>query len=259
MYSQTLDALEKFDNQHDFERMCNDLLIAQGNQDIVPVAPRGGPDGGRDITFTTYNGTKGLACATIGKDDINRKFKNDFSQRKRGEYQKYFFFCTTYLTSSQKKGFIAYGLNELDAELIPCDIEALRCLLDAYPKIKEKWLHISNDKVIKRDRLFNAYKILLVAADKYLFEMQQLNHLPSYANVSSSSVDETVIEIDLEDAGTEVLPIFFKLRGAFHEFAIQLSIGGTSPEEISMRRKKVFEEAEALKTAIRSRLKELES
>src|SRR5258708_1736054 len=131
MYSQTIAVLEKFDNQRDFERMCADLLIAQGNKDVVLIAPGGGPDGGRDITFTTYDGSKGLACATIGKDDIQRKFKKDFSQRKKGEYQKYFFFCTTYLTPSQKKSFIAYGLNELDAELVPCDIEALRSLLDA--------------------------------------------------------------------------------------------------------------------------------
>ncbi len=82
--------------------MCADLLIAQGYQDVVPIAPRGGKDGGKDITFTTSDGGKGLACATVGKDNIERKFNQDFSQRQRGEYQKYYFFCTTYLIPSHK-------------------------------------------------------------------------------------------------------------------------------------------------------------
>jgi hypothetical protein len=43
MYSQTVAALEKFDNQHDFERMCADILVGIGYKDhpkiqIVTVA-----------------------------------------------------------------------------------------------------------------------------------------------------------------------------------------------------------------------------
>lgn len=84
--------LEKFDNQHEFERMCADILNALGYKDVVLIAPRGGSDGGMDITFSTENGGKGLACVTLRKD-IEVKFKQDFSQRTVGEYEKYVLFC----------------------------------------------------------------------------------------------------------------------------------------------------------------------
>lgn len=81
MFSQTVAALEKFDNQHEFERMCADILIAQGYEDVVLVAPRGGSDRGMDITFRNQRGERGLACVTL-REDIMVKFKEDFSQRR---------------------------------------------------------------------------------------------------------------------------------------------------------------------------------
>ncbi len=68
MFSHTVAALEKFDNQHDFERMSADILNSLGYKNVVPIAPRGGSDGGMDITFTTNDGKKGLACVTLRKD-----------------------------------------------------------------------------------------------------------------------------------------------------------------------------------------------
>ncbi|MBA2394052.1 MAG: restriction endonuclease [Ktedonobacteraceae bacterium] len=68
MYSKTINYLEKFDNQHDFERMSADILNALGYKDVVLIAPRGGSDGGKDITFTTESGGKGLGCVTLRKD-----------------------------------------------------------------------------------------------------------------------------------------------------------------------------------------------
>ena len=38
----TKKALEEFDNQHDFERMCADILNGLGCKDVVLIAPRGG-------------------------------------------------------------------------------------------------------------------------------------------------------------------------------------------------------------------------
>ncbi len=110
MHSLTIEALEKFDNQHDCERMSSDVLNAEGHSDVTLIAPRGGSDEGKDLTFTTRNGRKGLGCATIGyKDNIERKFYADFSQRKPGEYQVYIFFCTVvlqkFLSSSKKNVF----------------------------------------------------------------------------------------------------------------------------------------------------------
>src|SRR5262245_52507870 len=130
MFSLTHKALEDFDNQHDFERMCAAILNAQGYRDVVLMAPRGGSDGGRDITFTTPIGEKGLACVTLRKD-INQKFDEDFSQRSAGEYAKYVLFCNVYLTVQQKGKFVVYCKDNLIAGFVPQDIEALRAILDS--------------------------------------------------------------------------------------------------------------------------------
>ena len=141
MHSKTTDHLEKFDNQHDFERMCADILNAQGYKNVVLIAPRGGSDGGQDITFTTESGEKALACVTLRKD-IENKFREDFHQRKPGDYDRYVLFCTAHLTATQKKSFTRYCLDNLDAEFIPQDIEALRSLLDsAFRSIREQYLY----------------------------------------------------------------------------------------------------------------------
>lgn len=150
MFSQTRTALEQFDNQHDFERMAADILNALGHKDVVLIAPRGGGDGGRDITFTTESGGKGLACVTL-RGDIDRKFDEDFSRRQAGEYEKYIFFCTAYLYASQKLQFTKYCVERLQSLFIPYDIEALRSLLDSSLKlIREKYLGIQDSTSIRR-------------------------------------------------------------------------------------------------------------
>lgn len=142
MYSSTTAVLEKFDNQHDFERMAADILNALGYSDVIPIAPRGGSDGGQDITFTTESGGKGLACVTLRKDS-DKKFNEDFSQREKGDFEKYIFITNQYLTADQKKKYIRFCLEQLDAELVTSDIEALRSLLDTPLKsIREHYLHI---------------------------------------------------------------------------------------------------------------------
>ena len=147
MFSTTKQTLEAFDNQHDFERMCADILNASGYRDVVLVAPRGGSDGGKDITFSFGNDQKGLACVTLRKD-IDKKFDEDFSQRQAGEYDKYYLFCNVYLTSSQKSKYKKYCDDKLQAELIPQDVEALRSILDSkLENIRGEYLGISqNDR-----------------------------------------------------------------------------------------------------------------
>lgn len=145
MFSQTIAALEKFDNQHDFERMSADILNASGYGEVVLIAPRGGSDGGKDITFITEAGETGLACVTLRKD-IDRKFDEDFSQRKVGEFAIYILFCTAYLTASQKLKYSQYCRNTLSAKFVPEDIETLRSLLDSSLKpIRERYLRIQDD------------------------------------------------------------------------------------------------------------------
>ncbi len=116
-----------------------------------------------------------------------------------------------------------------------------------------------SSKQMKRERLFNAYKVILNVADKYQFETQQINHMPNAVNISLDGVDEAVSEITLEDIDTDVLPIFFALRGAFNDFAIKFSAHIGTGEEILKHRDTVLEKFEELKTAMKKHLKELES
>ncbi len=166
MYSQTVAALEKFDNQHDFERMCADILFALGYKDVELIAPRGGSDGGKDITFTTESGGRGLACVTL-RGDIEKKFFEDFSKRRAGEFEKYIFFCTAYLTAQQKLKFAQYVVNTLHAELVSQDIEVLRSVLDSVlPSIREQYLGIKDDnKAHETHDLLKAEALVKQAAE----------------------------------------------------------------------------------------------
>lgn len=145
MLTPTQKALEEFDNQHDFERMCADILNALGYKDVTLIAPRGGSDGGVDITFTTENGGKGIACITL-RQDSEKKFNEDFDKRKPGEFEKYYFFTNQYLTSKQKVRFAKFCIEKLDAECITQDREALRSILDSsLVTIRRKYLGIQDD------------------------------------------------------------------------------------------------------------------
>ncbi len=145
MLSLTNQALEKFDNQHDLERMCADVLNELGYQEITPIAPRGGGDGGRDITFTPGNNEKGLACVTLRKDS-DQKFKEDFHQRSKGECQLYVLFTTQYLSAAQKLAYEKYCVNDLEARLVIYDLEGLRSVLDtALKSIRKRYLNIDDD------------------------------------------------------------------------------------------------------------------
>ncbi len=201
MYSQTVAMLEKFDNQHDFERMCADILFALGYRDVELIAPRGGSDGGKDITFTTESGGKGLACVTL-RSDIEKKFFEDFSKRQAGEFEKYIFFCRAYLSAQQKLRFAQHVLNTLQAELVSQDIEALRSVLDsALTSIREQYLGIKDDKralfesmlAQMRDDLQKEYKARLL-----LEKAHETNDL-SKAETLVKQAEELLPTIKLEE------------------------------------------------------------
>lgn len=167
--------------------MCADLLIARGYEDVVLAAPRGGSDGGMDITFKNQRGEKGLACVTLRKD-IAVKFKEDFSQRTAGEFNIYILFCTKYLTHKQKLEFAKYCLNTLQAEFVPKDIEALRSLLDSSLKsIRETYLHIKDDSkgvseealAALREEIQRQHEAdsLLSEADRFAFNLVEKDRL----------------------------------------------------------------------------------
>src|SRR5437588_2764091 len=165
MYSQTIAVLEKYDNDREFERMCGRIVVAQGYKDVVLVAPRGGSDGGKDISFTTESGGKGLACVTLRKD-IEVKFKQDFYQRTAGEYDKYILFCTAHLTAKQKLDFISFCMSTLQAEFIPTDIEALRSILDsALTHIRDRCLYVGDQEKQRRSVLLGKFRRLWILSN----------------------------------------------------------------------------------------------
>ncbi len=131
----------------------------------------------------------------------------------------------------------------------------------AYPQQieREQGAYERSLKDAKRERLRNAYKVLLNVADKYQFEAQQINHMPDAMNISLVGEDEAVNEISLEDDDTDVLPIFFTLRGAFNLFAVKFRAHIGTVEEILKHKDTVLEKFEELKTAMKKHLKELES
>jgi len=124
---------------------------------------------------------------------------------------------------------------------------------------REQVAYARSLKDARRERLRNSYKVLLNAADKYQYEIQRIAHMPNAANIALTGVDEAVTEISLEDIDTDVLSIFYELRGAFNNFTVKFSAHIGTGEEILKHRDTVLEKFEELKTAMRKHLKELES
>ena len=229
MFSQTRTALEQFDNQHDFERMSADILNALGFKEVVLIAPRGGSDGGRDVTFTTESGGKGLACVTLRKD-IDVKFQQDFSQRSADEYDKYFLFCTAHLSAKQKLDFITYCANTLQAEFVPIDIEALRSLLDSALKpIRESYLRIQDNTTIRRKikqilfdpqnevELPQGWQMIALTAP---FDMIGLFNLIKDQDITM--ISQTQEEIDVLNQFVDVFMCFRKLCTYIDNYIFQL-------------------------------------
>lgn len=147
MLSLTKKALEEFDNAHEFERMCADILNSLGYQHVTPIAPQGGNDGGKDIEYTINNKTKGLACVSLEKR-YQTKFINDLNKHEKGDYGEYIYgeyiiFSNQYITAKNKGDIAKYCHDNLDAYCEIKDLECLRSLLDTVlQQIREKYLSI---------------------------------------------------------------------------------------------------------------------
>jgi hypothetical protein len=110
-------------------------------------------------------------------------------------------------------------------------------------------------KDAKRERLRKSYKTLLDATNEYQFEIEQINHMPSSANISVTGVDEAVTEIILDDDGADVRSIFYELRGAFHDCIVKQSTHDTSRKQ---DKETVLKKVEEIKTAMNRNLDELD-
>ena len=192
----TKKALEEFDNQHDFERMCADILNALGCQKVEPVAPSGGPDGGKDIVFSEGE----IKCAvfiTLRKD-IEKKFDEDLQKLKiQDGFDKIVLFSNQKISHKQKEDFCILtdkkGIHFLDIY----DLERLRSLLDASLKsIRKKYLHI-DDEV--SEKILAALIKTLEYPDLVVKEFEKPNPLEAMSDIRPRKLFYTLFEYDEKD------------------------------------------------------------
>jgi hypothetical protein len=244
MLSLTQKALEEFDNQHDFERMCADILNALGYKDVTPIAPRGGSDGGRDIVFTTEDGGKGLACVTLRKDS-EVKFDEDFSQRKTNEYEKYYFFTNRYLTATQKLKFAKYCLEKLNAEFISQDREALRSLLDnALQSVRKRYLNIDDEDSSRLRK--HITKILKYPATLSPTNFQERASFAEWRLTQPTHREIYYYINEIDDEDLQQIPIIgitlHRFKEYYYNFCLRLnSLTETCKEKISTQTESSFQ------------------
>ncbi len=180
MLSKTRQALEAFDNQHDFERLAADVLNGLGFQNVEPMAPGGGRDGGFDIKFTEAD-APGIAFVTLDKR-ITEKFRRDLRKQEHGE-GTIALFCSVDVSPSMKLQF-ARETAALGYTIQVFDLEKLRSLLDGrFKDIRRRYLHIDDEVA---ERLRSEVKKLLrfpaAVPDKQenlcLLELLQVDRMP---------------------------------------------------------------------------------
>lgn len=148
MLNETRRALEDYDNQHDFERMAADILNGLGYSSVEPMAPGGGPDGGKDIKYKEGE-VPGIAFVTLEKN-IKSKFSRDLEKQINSE-GIIAFFCNVNVSPSQKMAFTKDAISK-GFRLEVFDLERLRSLLDSSLKeIRRRYLNI-DDQITERLR-----------------------------------------------------------------------------------------------------------
>lgn len=180
MFNQTRQNLSAFDNQHEFERMCTDILNSLGFENVEPMAPLGGPDGGIDTKYQNGD-AKGIAFMTLRKD-IRTKFFEDL-EKVRDSSNEISLFCNVDVTPKQKQEFSEAALKK-NATLQIYDIERNRSLLDSTLKdLRRRYLGIDDDLSSQiRDRLTKLMKFrnsyLLESMNETTFEAMLIDKIP---------------------------------------------------------------------------------
>jgi|AntAceMinimDraft_9_1070365.scaffolds.fasta_scaffold13078_2 hypothetical protein len=151
MYNQTRQNLEKFDNEHEFERLASDVLNSMGYGNVEPMAPLGGADGGSDILFSSGK-SNGIAFVTLRKD-IRQKFKEDLDKFKQNA-EEISLFSIVDISPTMKSDFTNEALKK-GATLVVFDLERLRSLFDSTLKdLRRRYLGIDDDLTIQiKDKL----------------------------------------------------------------------------------------------------------
>jgi hypothetical protein len=128
--------------------MAADVLNSLGYSHVEPMAPGGGPDGGRDIKFKEGD-APGVAFVTLDKN-IRDKFNKDLAKQSNAE-GVIALFCNVDVSPSMKSAF-AKGAISKGYRLEAFDLERLRSLLDSSLKdIRLRYLKI-DDEVAARLR-----------------------------------------------------------------------------------------------------------
>jgi hypothetical protein len=168
LLSSTRQALEAFDNQHDFERLAADVLNGLGYQNVEPMAPGGGADGGCDIKFKE-GGAQGIGFVTLEKS-IKDKFRRDLSRLSQGQ-GLIALFCSVDVSPVTKASF-AKDAAELGYTLAVFDLERLRSLLDGrFQDVRRRYLHIDDEVA---EQLRSSVKRLLRFPDAVADHQQNL-------------------------------------------------------------------------------------
>jgi hypothetical protein len=148
MLSQTRQALEAFDNQHDFERLAADVLNHLGYGNVEPMAPGGGADQGVDIRFREGD-VPGMAFVTLDKN-VRDKFRRDLDKHPDAE-GVIALFCNADVSPSMKLALAQEAIAK-GYRLEVFDCERLRSLLDSSLKdVRRRYLKL-DDEIAERLR-----------------------------------------------------------------------------------------------------------
>jgi hypothetical protein len=180
MYNQTRQNLTSFDNPHEFERLSTDILNSLGYENVEPMAPLGGTDGGIDVKYSNGE-AKGIAFATLRKD-IRIKFIEDLGKQETIP-DEISLFCNVDITPKMKAEFTGKA-SERGASIEIYDLERIRSLFDSSLRnLRRKYLGIDDDismtikdKIAKLIRYRNASIIEYKA--QTILEKMLLDKLP---------------------------------------------------------------------------------
>ena len=211
MFNQTRQNLISFDNEHEFERLAADVLNSLGYENVEPMAPLGGADGGTDILYSNGE-SKGIAFVTLRKD-IRTKFLEDL-EKYDGNSDEIALFSIVDITPKQKTDFTNLTI-EKNVRLEFFDVERIRSLFDSTLKdLRRKYLGIDDELSIQiKDKL---YKFI------------------NYRNTQIITIKEHTI---LEAMLTNKLPqkIFHLLMGYRMELVKEVPVIGINLEEFLIR------------------------
>jgi hypothetical protein len=128
--------------RHEFERLAADVLNALGYAAVEPMAPAGGPDGGRDIRFREGD-APGIGFVALEKK-IREKFTRDLAKQPEAE-GVIALFSNQVVSPSLKLQFAREGLAK-GYRLEVFDLERLRSLLDSSLKdVRRRYLGIDDE------------------------------------------------------------------------------------------------------------------